>query len=281
MCLRTGDMIVKEKGSVFGRHPLVLSPHPGIMLVVLFMIFLGAVGASHAGEMVTAITKVKKSVVGVGTLMPTRSPRASLLGTGFIVADGNHVLTNAHVVSRELDFQGKESLVVFIGRGVNPETRSASIVQLDREHDLALLKIPGPPLPALSLGDSNTVQEGEEIAFTGYPIGAVLGLFPVTHRGIISAITPIVIPLDSGRQLTPELIKRLRDRYNVFQLDATAYPGNSGSPLYNPETAEVVGVLNMVFVKESRETVLQKPSGIAYAIPIRYAVELVDKLNKQ
>jgi S1-C subfamily serine protease len=53
-------------------------------------------------------------------------------------------------------------------------------------------------------------------------------------------------------------------------LDATAYPGNSGSPLYIPETGEVVGVINKVFVKESREAVLEKPSGITYAIPVRY-----------
>ncbi len=267
------------------KYALTFRPHPGmireILFLVFFMVCLGVAGVSHASERVTTIAKVKKSVVGVGSVMLTRSPRASLFGTGFVVADGNYVLTNAHVVSRELDFQGKESLVVFIGRGMKPEMRSASIVQLDKEHDLALLKIPGPPLPALLLGDSGTVQEGEEIAFTGYPIGAVLGLFPVTHRGMISAITPIVIPLDNGGQLTSDLIKRLRDRYDVFQLDATAYPGNSGSPLYNPETGEVIGVLNMVFVKESRETVLQKPSGIAYAIPIRYAVELIDGLNRQ
>jgi len=272
---------VKEKRDESEKHYLTFHPHsgtiPGILFLIFFTVCLSVASISHASGLVSTIAKVKKSVVGIGTMMPTRSPRASLFGTGFVVADGNYVLTNAHVVSRELNFQGKESLVVFIGRGVSPETRSASIVQLDKEHDLALLKIPGPPLQALSLGDSNTVQEGEEIAFTGYPIGAVLGLFPVTHRGIISAITPIVIPMDSGGQLTPALIQRLRERYNVFQLDATAYPGNSGSPLYNPETGEVVGVLNMVFVKESRETVLEKPSGIAFAIPIRYAVELVGR----
>ncbi|HHI93570.1 MAG TPA: serine protease [Gammaproteobacteria bacterium] len=272
---------MKEKLRVFEQHLSASSFRSKIMFSVLvfFVIYLGAAGITHASGMVATIAKVKKSVVGVGTMMPTRSPRASLFGTGFVVADGNHVLTNAHVVSRELDFQGNESLVVFIGRGVNPETRSANIVQLDKEHDLALLKIPGPPLKALSLGDSDTVQEGEQIAFTGYPIGAVLGLYPVTHRGIISAITPIVIPMDNGGQLTPELIKRLRARYDVFQLDATAYPGNSGSPLYDPDTGEVLGILNMVFVKESRETVLQKPSGIAYAIPSRYAVDLINKLN--
>ncbi|NOX92949.1 MAG: serine protease, partial [Gammaproteobacteria bacterium] len=73
----------------------------------------------------------------------------------------------------------------------------------------------------------------------------------------------------------------LRTPFDVFQLDATAYPGNSGSPLYHPDSGEVIGVLNMVFVKESRETVLEKPSGIAFAIPGRYAAALVDKIIPQ
>ena len=103
-------------------------------------------------------------------------------------------------------------------------TSSASI-------PLALLEIEGKPLPALSLGDANRVREGEEIAFTGLPIGMVLGLYPVTHRGIVSAITPMVIPAMSSRQLSAKQIRRLRSPFNVLQLDATAYPGNSGSPV--------------------------------------------------
>ena len=60
-----------------------------------------------------------------------------------------------------------------------------------------------------------------------------------------------------------------RPKNEVFQLDATAYPGNSGSLLYDPETGEVVGIINKLFVKESKEVVLEKPSGITYAIPVR------------
>jgi len=60
----------------------------------------------------------------------------------------------------------------------------------------------------------------------------------------------------------------------IYQLDITAYPGNSGSPLYSAENGEVLGILNKVFVKESKETVLEKPSGISYAIPIKYLIAL-------
>lgn len=95
--------------------------------------------------------------------------------------------------------------------------------------------------------------------------------------GIVSAITPIVIPQISAGQLTPEMVKRLKEPYDIFQLDATAYPGNSGSPLYFPGTGVVVGVINKVFVKESKENLLKDPSGITYAIPATYAEALMNQ----
>ncbi|HFE32472.1 MAG TPA: serine protease, partial [Gammaproteobacteria bacterium] len=133
----------------------------------------------------------------------------------------------------------------------------------------------------LQLGDSDRVREGESIAFTGFPIGAVLGLYPATHHGLVSTISPIVLPALSGRQLSVTMIKRLRDPFDIFQLDATAYPGNSGSPLFLPKTGEVVGVLNMVFIKESKESVLEKPSGISYAIPIKYLKALLKTIKDE
>jgi S1-C subfamily serine protease len=200
-----------------------------------------------------------------------------MAGTGFVVGDGRHVITNAHVIPKKIDTAKLEYLAVFTGKGNSPKARQAVKLKVDEAHDLALLRIEGTPLPALSLGDSSRVREGEQYAFTGFPLGVIFGLHPVTHRGIISSITPIALQANAASQLDPAQIRRLRSPYNVFQLDATAYPGNSGSPLYHPETAEVIGVVNMVFVKEGRENVLAKPSGISYAIPIQYARELLRK----
>ena len=112
-----------------------------------------------------------------------------------------------------------------------------NIVALDKEHDIAVLKMEKRGLPALRLGKSAQVKEGQPIAFTGFPIGPVLGLYPVTHSGIVSAITPIVIPMPVAGKLNPKLIRRMRAPYEVFQLDANAYPGNSGSPVFDPVTA--------------------------------------------
>ena len=65
---------------------------------------------------------------------------------------------------------------------------------------------------------------------------------------------------------------RQEDAYEVFELDAIAYPGNSGSPVWHPETGEVLGVLNSVYVKGAKEAALSAPSGISYAIPAKYVM---------
>jgi S1-C subfamily serine protease len=231
----------------------------------------------QAESLPVTVKKIKPSIVGVGTFMPARSPRGVFLGTGFVVGNGQLVVTNAHVVTKLLDYERMEQWAIFISNGNNPKAAIVERIALDEEHDIAILKLKKGTLPALTLGDASSAREGELYAFTGYPIGMVLGLYPVTHRGIISAISPVAIPMFNSTKLNKKLIRRLQKPYNVFQLDATAYPGNSGSPLYSVETGEVIGVINKVFVKESKENVLSKPSGITYAIPIEHVKNLLSR----
>lgn len=87
------------------------------------------------------------------------------------------------------------------------------------------------------------------------------------------------MPVRNSKQLNQRLVTRLRDPYMVYQLDGTAYPGNSGSPVYERETGKVIGVVNSVFVKETKENLLSNPSGITYAIPVRYVKKLLDRNN--
>jgi len=244
-----------------------------IISVWCFLSFLFTPFASFA-SLPDIIDKIKPSVVGVGTLQKMRRPPAQLMGSGFVVADGRHIITNSHVIPEELDVNKQEELAVFIGVGREAIVRTVELIMRDREHDLALLKMDF-RMPAMTLGDVSNVREGDSIAFTGFPIGAVLGLYPVTHRGIISVISPVVIPVDSTRTLDVNMIRRLKNPYDVFQLDATAYPGNSGSALYDAETGEVIGVINKVFVKETKEKVLENPSGITYAIPVKHVKKLL------
>ena len=104
----------------------------------------------------------------------------------------------------------------------------------------------------------------------------MLGFRPVTHRGIISSITAVALPPPSSQQLNEKTVRRLREgSFDIYQLDATAYPGNSGGPLLNIETGEVVGVVNMVLVKVTKESALSQPSGISYAVPARFVSDLI------
>jgi len=244
-------------------------------LLLSLTINLNLSTTAYANELADTLHRIKPGIVGIGTFHATRSPSALLIGSGFIVGDGFHVLTNAHVIPDAIDYSRNESLAVFVRNFGKVEHRSAKKIAVDDQHDLAILKMTGQALTPLKLGDSSKVREGELYAFTGFPIGIVLGLYPVTHRGIISAISPIVIPAYSSRQLNADMVRRLQAAYSVFQLDATAYPGNSGSPLYDTQSGQVVGILNKVFVQKSKENLLSEPSGISYAIPIQYAKELL------
>jgi len=237
------------------------------LVVVLFYYFSG-VSTAHA-DLPDLIDKIKPSVVAIGTYKKTQSPPFIFRGTGFVFGDGNQVATNAHVLPHTSGPDDPTLSILIRGKGSEGTLRLAKIVQRNADRDLAVIRFEGPPLPALKLGSSSVVREGQAIAFTGFPIGGALGYSPVTHRGIISAITPISIPGGNASQLNSQQIQQLkRGSFDVFQLDATAYPGNSGSPVYEIESGMVIGVINMVFVKGSKEAAITSPSGITYAIPV-------------
>lgn len=247
-----------------------------IVALVLFALALGPRPAR--ADFAATIAQVKPSVVAVGTFERTRSPQFQFRGTGFAVGDGTTVVTNAHVLPGVLD-AGSEEVIALLLPG--PGSNGARVVQakrlaIDTGSDLALLKIEGEKLPPLKLRDSAGVREGQLVLMTGFPIGAVLGPYPATHRGMISAITPIAIPQGNASELNAAVVRRLSSgSFPVFQLDATAYPGNSGSPIYDPETGEVLGIVNMVLVKKTKEAALTEPSGITYAIPASHLEALL------
>ena len=246
----------------------------------LVLAFAAGIWAAPAlgAELAQTIERIKPSVVGVGTFLKVRSPSIQFVGTGFVVADGRHVVTNAHAVAGPLDMEKKETIMVLVSKDGQPQARDAELLAIDKEHDLALLKIGGDPLPAVQLGDSASVREGQMLAFTGFPIGMVLGFHPATHRGMVAAITPVALPGITARELNARMISRIRESaYRVFQLDGAAYPGNSGSPLYDPADGTVYGIINSVFVQGTRESAISRPSGITYAIPGQYIRELLQR----
>jgi len=257
------------------RPAWMASTGPWLHYLVAVFAFV-ALASDARADLSDTIERVKPSVVAVGTYVKTREPAFAFHGTGFVVGDGTLVATNAHVVPETMDAARRESLVVVVNPGrSDAQVRSAEVHSVDKRHDVALVRMTGGRLPALSFHDS-PVREGLPVAFTGFPIGALLGLTPVTHRGTIAAITPIVLPSASAQQLSKEMIQRIKTgSFLVFQLDATSYPGNSGSPLFDVDTGAVLGVVNMAFVKTTREAALSQPSGISFAIPVQFLRDLL------
>ena len=249
---------------------------------LLAIAFFPAAAAGDPEPIEDTIARVKQSVVGIGTFQRTRSPAFQFRATGFAVADGSFVATNAHALPDRLDTAGQEHLAVLLpgtqGQG-RVAIRRAAVVTRDASHDLAVLKIEGSALVPLELGDSSQVREGRSVYLTGFPIGAVLGPYPVTHRGLVASITPIAIPQANAQRLNATVLRRLSEgTFPVFQLDATAYPGNSGSPVYDVG-GRVIGIVNMVLVKATKESLLSQPSGITYAVPVSHLRELLSSVR--
>jgi len=244
-----------------------------LLIFVILSLFTNSVIA----ELADTVAKVKPSIVGIGVYTPSARQKNSLNGSGFVIGNGQYVVTNYHVLPKELDDNLLQKMAVFTGSGKAAKVRTAEIVASSQLHDLAVLKIHGAPLPAMELATDDFRREGSYVAFTGFPIGAVLGLYPVTHRGIIASITPTITPVDDISKVSIKMLKMLRNPYLVYQLDATAYPGNSGSALYDTETGDVIGIINKVFVQGTKEAVITKPSGITYAIPVKYLSQLLKK----
>ena len=235
--------------------------------------------AAHAG-LVEVVSAAKPSVVAIGTYSATQNPRFAFRGTGFAVGNGNLIVTNAHVLP-EIEASadpGKTRLVIQIPRGKDAqEIRTATRVSIDHDHDVALLRFEGAALPALELAAAGSVHDGLSIAFIGFPIGGLLGFTPVTHHGIVSAVTAVAKPAPAARQLDNKTIMRLREgSFDIYQLDATAYPGNSGGPVLDVDNGKVIGIINMVLVKGTKESALSQPTGISYAVPVEFARKLIE-----
>jgi len=247
-----------------------------LVAIVAASLFAMSPAISGLQEVIVAS---KPSVVAVGTYSPTDSPRFAFRGSGFVVGDGTLVVTNAHVLPETAPAGGTVGrLVVYVPTAVNEDARlrTATTVGFDRAHDLALLRIDGAPLPPLRLAADTPAAEGLSVAIIGFPIGGALGFSPVTHRGIVSSVTAIALPAPTAGDLNARAVHQLRSgSFDIYQLDATAYPGSSGGPVIDVDTGRVIAVINMVLVKGSRESAIRYPSGISYAVPVRFVAELL------
>ncbi|MGE5550172.1 MAG: S1C family serine protease [Bacteroidota bacterium] len=162
-------------------------------------------------------------------------------GSGFVFRADGHILTNAHVV------EGAQKLSVTLA---DKRKFSARVVGLDREMDLAVIKIEAQGLPAVTFGDSDRLEAGQWVLAIGNP----LGYHYTVTAGIVSAL---------NRSLeNPE-----KNGY-LIQTDAAINPGNSGGPLVDLE-GRVVGI---------NEAIVADAQGMGFAIPIKVAQDRLPDL---
>ncbi len=247
-------------------------------LAVLALLFSPASFASSNPSLPELVKQIKPSIVGIALFTPLEANAPKLRGSGFVVGNGKYVVTNYHVVAKDLAPNIVQHYVALSGEGRTPKAHKMEIIDIDPVHDLAILSI-ADTLPALKLAGDNYVDSGTGIAMTGFPLGAILGLYPATHTGVVATLAPDINPASNADELTVQMLKRLKEPFMIYQLDITAFPGNSGSPIYNKANGEVIAVLNKVFVSQGKEAALSNPSGISYAIPIKHLRDLAIKNN--
>jgi S1-C subfamily serine protease len=174
------------------------------------------------------------------------------LGSGFVIDKAGYIVTNYHVVGDAQSVQVSFS---------NNDTMEARIVGKDPYTDLALLKVEASSgaLRPLNMGDSDTVQVGDQVAAIGNPFGydrsITLGIVSALQRSLTA---PSGSPID-----------------HVIQTDAALNHGNSGGPLLNTR-GEVVGVSSAI---STGDTGTEGNVGIGFAIPINTVRHVVAELK--
>ena len=169
-------------------------------------------------------------------------------GSGFILDREGHILTNNHVIDNA------QRVEVTLA---DKHKYKATVVGIDKQHDLALLLINAPNLVPATLAESNGLVVGQRV----YAIGNPFGLSGTLTRGIISAIRSI--GTQSGTPIE-----------DAIQTDAAINPGNSGGPLLNSR-GEVIGITTLIASNGSDQS-----AGIGFAIPINTAKAVLDDFAK-
>jgi serine protease Do len=204
-----------------------------------------------------AANKVLPSVVGITTIhqqeetiFDSNPEVIEGVGSGVIVSEEGHILTNDHVAGGD-----PEEIRVILNNG---EVLEGNTLWSDPVLDLAVVKVKGRGFPAAQLGDSSTLEVGELAIAIGTPLG--LQFQHTVTSGIISALNRTVrIPTERGENFMEDLI----------QTDASINPGNSGGPLINRD-GQVIGI-NTVKVISAE--------GIGFAIPIEVAKPVIDSFR--
>lgn len=171
-------------------------------------------------------------------------------GSGFIISQDGYVVSNYHVV------EGAEKLTVIT---YDEQEYEAQLIGSDATNDIALLKIEAQGLSCVTIGSSDALAVGDQVAAVGNPLGELTSTLTV---GYVSAKDRIVTTDGST--------------INMLQTDAAINSGNSGGPLFNMK-GEVVGITTAKYsgTSSSGATI----EGIGFAIPIDDVYTMLEDLR--
>lgn len=221
------------------------------------------------------IKEVKQSIVAIG--FNPNPQQITIIGSGFAVSDDGKILSATHLYNQlnEEQIKNLKANVMIEKTGDLERYRWIPIKLINKndKDDLAIFQLEeykNTLLKKLDLGDSEKIEIGQEVYFIGFPYAAQLinegfGITLIVNRGIVSNIK---------RDGVDPAHKR-----NWLIIDAISNPGNSGCPLVDVETNEVIGVMTIAFRTKSRvqpDLDIREPMHIAGAKPINLAKYLLE-----
>jgi serine protease Do len=241
VCLHAG-----EKLGAAGAAPAALHDMQGVSAQIESL-------STAVGPKVVQIATQGLKVAGTGDPQPAGVLVAERgRGSGFFVAADGYVLTNAHVISgatrikvmvQPVNVQPVNGQPVSGGAPASaPREYSASVVGVDADNDLALLKIEAQGVPFFDLSRGAAPRQGQLVVAFGSP----MGLAQSASLGLVSAVE---------RQLNPD------DPRTYIQTDASLNPGNSGGPLVDLE-GSLLGINTMILSQSGGS------EGIGFAVPL-------------
>jgi len=224
------------------------------------------------------IKKVKNSIVAIG--FNPNPQQITIIGSGFAVSDDGRILTAAHLFNQITPEQQKNLKAFAVVEEDDKmdfaryQWKPISLINKDDQSDLALFQLDdykNSKIKKLDLGDSDTLEIGQDIYFIGYPYAAQLmndgfGVTLIVNKAIVSNIKR------DGRDE--------RHRRSWLILDAISNPGNSGCPLIDMDSNKVIGVMTISFRTQSRvqpNLDIREPMHICAAKPINLAKNLLNK----
>jgi S1-C subfamily serine protease len=202
------------------------------------------------GQGVAYIEAQEKSTQSISPFGPMQRGGGTATGSGILMDDQGHVLTNAHVVDNA------SSVTVKFGDG---EALDAKVLGVDDSTDVAVLAVDPSQVDAqpLQLGDSDQVKVGDPAVAIGNPYG----LDRTVTSGIISALQ---------RQINAPNGFTISD---VIQTDAAINPGNSGGPLIDGQ-GRVIGINSQIATGSGSSGSV----GIGFAVPINTAKDVASQI---